>query len=201
MQMIEVDKLIPHPDNNKFFDDISGDNWTEFLESIKTSGVIEPIVITQDKVIVSGHQRVRACKELNITEIPARVQIYDDNERWSKDDVILKNLLETNLRQRGIGNTNAVKLARCIAELERLYGIKEGRPEKLPDNSVVKNQVDLANELNVSIDQLQNYKRLLTLDRLKGELRKKEKIRARLISPALLNQTLKVIIPFSHSIG
>ena len=31
-----------------------GQKWTEFLESIKTSGVIEPIVITQDKTIVSG---------------------------------------------------------------------------------------------------------------------------------------------------
>jgi hypothetical protein len=182
--------------------------------------------------------------------------------RWGKDDVILKNLLETNLRQRGIGNTNAVKLARCIAELERLYGIKEGRPEKLPDNSVVKNQVDLANELNVSIDQLQNYKRLLTLipelqdlvekDRLsptigykvlsklsKSEQEKlisdfgkdyianltqkkadelvknvKPKVidntdyttidrlkKGKVNTPALQNQTLKVIIPFSHSIG
>lgn len=64
MQQINVNELKPHPRNNEFFDDMSGEKWQEFLDSIKTRGVIEPIVITPDKVIVSRHQRVRACKEL-----------------------------------------------------------------------------------------------------------------------------------------
>lgn len=64
MQQINVNELKPHPRNNEFFDDMSGEKWQEFLDSIKTRGVIEPIVITRDKVIVSRHQRVRACKEL-----------------------------------------------------------------------------------------------------------------------------------------
>ena len=64
MQEILVSELKPHPKNDYFFDDMSGDKWNEFVESVRTSGVIEPIVITQEKVIVSGHQRVRACKEL-----------------------------------------------------------------------------------------------------------------------------------------
>ena len=95
MQQMKIEELIPHPRNSEFFDDMSGDKWKEFLESIKTSGVIEPIVITQDKVIVSGHQRVRACKELGIAEVFAEVKVYDD------EDAILKDLLETNIRQRG----------------------------------------------------------------------------------------------------
>ncbi len=69
--------------------------WSEFIESIRTSGVIEPIVVTRDFTIVSGHQRVRACNELGITEIPARVKDYAD------EDAIIKDLLETNVRQRG----------------------------------------------------------------------------------------------------
>lgn len=40
------------------------------------------------------------------------------------DDKILKDLIETNIRQRGIGNPNPVKLGRCIRELERIYGIR-----------------------------------------------------------------------------
>ena len=67
MQQINVNELKPHPRNNEFFDDMTGEKWKEFLESIKIRGVIEPIVITPDKTIVSGHQRVRACKELGIT--------------------------------------------------------------------------------------------------------------------------------------
>ena len=38
---------------------------------------------------------------------------------------------------------SAKKVGRRIKELERLYGIREGRPEKLPNNSVV-TQSDLA---------------------------------------------------------
>lgn len=44
--------------------------------------------------------------------------------------------------------------------MERIYGIKEGRPEKLPNNSVVKSQSDLATQMGISVDTLQNYKLL-----------------------------------------
>lgn len=120
MQLMKIEELIPHPRNSEFFDDMSGDKWKEFLESIKTSGVIEPVVITQDKVIVSGHQRVRACKELGIAEILAEVKVYDD------EDAILKDLLETNIRQRGtIGGSEKKQIAR-IDEMKRIYGIRHG---------------------------------------------------------------------------
>ena len=152
-QKLKVSDLHPHKDNDFFFDDITGVAWQEFIDSIKTSGVIEPIVITQNKVIVSGHQRVRACKLLNIEEIDAEIKIFDT------EDEILKCLIETNIRQRGV-MPNPTKYGRCIKELERIYGVKEGRPEKLPNNSVVKTQADIASELGISVDTLQNYKAL-----------------------------------------
>ena len=161
METIEVNKLIPHARNNEFFDDIHGDNWKEFLESVKTSGVIEPIVITQDKVIVSGHQRVRACEELDIEAVPYRLQLYEDSSRWLKEDMILKNLLETNLRQRGIGNTNSMKFARCIQELERLYGVVKGNNQWSGDNLL--SQTQMAENLGIGDRQLRDYKKLLTL--------------------------------------
>lgn len=120
MQQINVNELKPHPRNNEFFDDMSGEKWSEFLESIRTSGVIEPVVITTDMTIVSGHQRVRACKELGIASVITDMRDYSD------EDKILKDLIETNIRQRGIGNPNPVKLGRCIKELERIYGIQHG---------------------------------------------------------------------------
>jgi ParB family chromosome partitioning protein len=95
---------------------------------------------------------------LNITEVPCEVKIYDSEQQ------IIKDLLETNLRQRGIGNTNAIKLGRCIVELEKIYGIKNGNNQhSLGDNLVPKTQDDLASELGVSQQQLSDYKKLLTL--------------------------------------
>lgn len=52
------------------------------------------------------------------------------------------------------------KVGKRIKELERIYGIKEGRPEKLPNYSVVKSQSDLATQMGISVDTLQNYKLL-----------------------------------------
>lgn len=160
MQLMKIEELIPHPRNSEFFDDMSGDKWKEFLESIKTSGVIEPIVITQDKVIVSGHQRVRACKELGIAEILAEVKVYDD------EDAILKDLLETNIRQRGTIGGSSVKLGRRIRELERIYGIHNGGNDKVTRANNVQSgftQEDLANQLGISVRTLQNAKSLPTL--------------------------------------
>lgn len=56
--------------------------------------------------------------------------------------------------------------------MERIYGIKEGRPEKLPKVSEV-NQSDIAEMIGISVDTLQNYKKLtelkLELDDLQDE--------------------------------
>lgn len=152
MQQINVNELKPHPRNNEFFDDMSGEKWQEFLDSIKARGVIEPIVITPDKVIVSGHQRVRACKELGIKTVMCDVHTYDN------EDQILQDLIETNIRQRGDVGGSAKKVGKRIKELERIYGVREGRPEKLPNNSVVKSQEDIAAQMGISVDTLQNYK-------------------------------------------
>lgn len=160
MQQININELKQHPRNNEFFDDITGDKWEELLESIrkrvkeKKRGNIEPIIITQDKVIVSGHQRVKAFKELGISTIESEIRIYNS------DDEILLDLLESNIRRRGEVGGSAKKVGKRIKELERLYGIEFGNNQySLPNNSV-STQSDLAAQMGMSVDTLQNYKML-----------------------------------------
>lgn len=160
MQIMKIAELKPHKRNSEFFDDMSGEKWQEFLESIKTSGVIEPIVLTQDKVIVSGHQRVRACRELGINEILAEVRVYDD------EDKVIKDLLETNIRQRGDIGGSSIKLGRRIKELERVYGIHNGGNDKVTrtaNGETGFTQEDLAKKLGISVDTLQRAKTLASL--------------------------------------
>lgn len=156
MQQLNINELKPHPRNNEFFDDMTGDAWEAFKESIKTSGIIEPIVVTKDMIIVSGHQRVRAAKELGISTVMVDIRKYENDEQ------VLKDLIETNIRQRGVGNPNPIKLGRCIKELEKIYGVREGRPEKLPKVSAV-TQEQLSDMIGISVDTLQNYKKLTEL--------------------------------------
>ena len=82
------------------------------------------------------------------------------------EDSIIKDLLETNIRQRGDIGGSAKKVGRRIMELERLYEIQLGgnRGNQYvvaePNNSVLATQSDLAAKLGMSVDTLQNYKML-----------------------------------------
>ena len=130
--------------------------WKRIKENKR--GNIEPIIITQDMTIISGHQRVRAAKELNMPAIMVDIRKYEN------DDKVLKDLIETNIRQRGIGNPNPVKLGRCIKELERNYGIEYGGDRKTSNPKVSDlNQSDIAEMIGISVDTLNNYKKITEL--------------------------------------
>lgn len=174
MRMMDVDKLNPHPKNSYFFDDIDGEPWVAFLESIETSGVIEPIIVSApDLTIVSGHQRVRACKKLGIKQVAVEERSFDS------EDEILKQLIETNIRQRGIGNANAVKLGRCIKELERIYGIKNGNnqhAEPSTNGGNHKTQADLIAEFDTDKETYRRGKKLAELPEEFQQMVMEEKI-------------------------
>ncbi len=88
---------------------------------------------------------------------------------WANKSVMEWMIIETNIRQRGIGNPNPIKLGRCIKELERIYGIQNGGnrgnqyQEAEPKLSDVPTQEDLAEIIGISVDTLQNYKKLTEL--------------------------------------
>ena len=113
--------LTPHPRNLDFFDDITGDKWEDFVQSIRENGVLTPLLVTDGRLIISGHQRWRAAMELEMTSIPVIECHFKD------DDDALRALIETNIRQRGTLNQSQFKQARIIKELERLYNIKQGK--------------------------------------------------------------------------
>lgn len=160
MPVLKITDLKPHPMNGYYFDDIQGDGWNDLLQSVRTSGVTNAITVTKDGTVISGHQRVRACNLLGIEEIPAHVVEYTPEEMAKHKDV--KDLIESNLKQRVPGNSNPVKLGRCFAFLEGYYNVKEGRPSKKLQNDFVvsKSQQDIANEAGVTTVTIQNYKRL-----------------------------------------
>ena len=133
---------------------MTGEKWNEFLESVKSRGVIEPIVITPDKVIVSGHQRVRACKELGIEEAICNVRIYNN------DDEVLQDLLETNIRQRGDVGGSAKKVGKRIKELDRIYENSQGGDRKSKPNNWGLNHEQMASMMGISTSTLDNYKKL-----------------------------------------
>lgn len=157
MATLKISDLYPHPKNSYYFDDVSGDKWKEFLESIQKNGVREQIIVTDDMVIVSGHQRVRACKELGIQLIDAKI------EHYNSDDDVVRDLIEINTKQRGVISDSEIKIGRRIKFLEEYYGIKHGGDRASGHNVNLKSQDDLADELEMSKRQMARYKSLTDL--------------------------------------
>lgn len=66
------------------FHAISGEEWEEFVASIKSHGILTPITvrpIADGKYeILAGHNRVRGAKTAGITEVPAIIKDVDDVE-------------------------------------------------------------------------------------------------------------------------
>lgn len=79
---INLDSLTASPMNH--FRKLDGENWEEFLASIKAHGILNPITvrpIARDKYeILAGHNRVRAAKEAGLETIPANIKDVDDVE-------------------------------------------------------------------------------------------------------------------------
>ena len=79
---IKLDSLTASPMNH--FRKLDGENWEEFLASIKAHGILNPVTvrpIARDKYeILAGHNRVRAAKEAGLETIPANIKDVDDVE-------------------------------------------------------------------------------------------------------------------------
>lgn len=105
---------------------------------------------------ISGHQRVRACKELGIQKINCEIHNYNS------EDEVLQDLIETNIRQRGDVGGSAKKIGIRIKELERIYSIKQGgdRFRAKENNFPLVSQQDIADKLGITVQTLRNYKKL-----------------------------------------
>jgi ParB-like chromosome segregation protein Spo0J len=73
-------ELQPHPKNEEIYGDTDDvdDLDDAFLESVAEKGVLEPLVITDGKQIVSGHRRWLAAQAADLDSVPVRKSEFDD---------------------------------------------------------------------------------------------------------------------------
>jgi len=150
---VSTEILKVHPRNTEFFDDISGDEYERFKHSIKNDGVLSPILVSPDMTIISGHQRLKACKDLGIKLIPIMIR-----EDLTEEDDKLKILLAANF---GRTKNDESKQRKIAVEYVNLCGLKQGRPEKRCDNRTL-NLDEIASQLGTNKRSLQE---LLAIER------------------------------------
>lgn len=115
---MSVDILKVHPRNTEFFDDISGEEYERFRESIKNEGILSPIIVAPDMTIISGHQRMKAAKDNDIEMVPIIIR-----EDLSNESAKLKALIAANF---GRTKNDGAKQRKAIAEYVELCGVKNG---------------------------------------------------------------------------
>lgn len=154
---IATASLHAHPLNAEYFDDAQDAAFENLKDSIKTLGVLTPLRIAPDMTILSGHQRWRACRELGIETLPCII-----SEDATDNDTKEIELIASNF---GRLKNDPIKQAKMIQEYERLNGVHRGRrsAEETGNNSPIKSQQEIADELGVDVTTLRNLKRLNTL--------------------------------------
>lgn len=153
MQQININVLKPHPRNNEFFDDLSGEEFERLKNSIKDEKIYTDILVSPDMTIISGHQRVRAAKELGLTLVPIKI-----DEDLQDEDSKLRALISNNFGRR---KNDPTKDRKALETYVTLRGYKQGRPEKKTKMDSLTLE-EIAKELNLSKS---NLKRALRIER------------------------------------
>lgn len=148
-ELIKNIKLVEiEPNVNQARKKFDEESLQELAQSIKTYGVIQPIIVENKDGfyrIIAGERRWRAAKIAGLEEIPSIIR--NEDEQRSKEISLIENIQRENLNP-----------------IEKALGYKE-----LIDNYNLRQQ-DLADKLGVSRSNITNTLRILNLDKRVIEL-------------------------------
>lgn len=88
---VEVTSLKPHPENSRLYNefDPSKDD-PEFVASIRDKGLLEPLRINPDLVVLSGHRRLKVLKHIGAKTAPCLMLEASDLEGKDERELIVE---------------------------------------------------------------------------------------------------------------
>ena len=108
---VEIEKLTPYKGQHPFRL-YEGERLDDMVESIRTNGVLVPVIVRRDGEILeilAGHNRVNAAKLAGLTTVPTIIL-----DEISDEDALVY-VIETNLIQRGFNDMSHSERAAVIA--------------------------------------------------------------------------------------
>ena len=140
------------------------------VESVKEYGVLVPIIVWENDneyIILSGHNRIEACKNVGITEAPC---VIKDNLTLEEATLIVT---ETNLMQRSFSDLSHSERAYILEQYYKAMKKQGKRTDLLQEigslmiNSKYDNEnksiYKIGNEYSLSKDTVARYMRLVKL--------------------------------------
>jgi hypothetical protein len=133
---MDIAKLKAHGINAEIYGDIEPDDG--LLESIRVNGILEPIVVTPDGTILSGHRRWKAALSLGFKDVPTReLKLYtdiDEQETLLEFNRQREKTFSQKMREaeklKEIVAARAKEKQKAQAEVGRVSGELGGRPKK-----------------------------------------------------------------------
>ena len=84
LMMIDTKDIKTSPFNPPVRTNRKTTKYKNLVKSIKTTGLINPVTIAYDFVLIDGNRRLQACRDLNITTIPAVKHNSNSSEMFDK---------------------------------------------------------------------------------------------------------------------
>ena len=98
IEQLSVDAVFPSPENDDLYHpvDRNDPSFKSLVASIGDRGILEPIIVTQDNFIVSGHRRHAAAQAAGLDTIPCRrIDVWREDD----GDEFVRLLREHNLQR------------------------------------------------------------------------------------------------------
>ena len=74
---MKVSELKPHPINSTIYND-NPETLKELIHSININGLLEPLVINRSNMVISGHRRLHALKEIGWEKCDCRLSEFEN---------------------------------------------------------------------------------------------------------------------------
>lgn len=130
---MKISDLKPHPKNEEIYG--YNEEISDLVEKIKRSGQVHTLVVTSKGVVLAGHRRLRACKELGIEEVDVEVVDFDTPEQE------VEYLIDNNATRE---KSNEQKAREAVALKQTLSVLAEKRKKsKLKQNCSANNSSDV----------------------------------------------------------
>ena len=96
-----IQELREHP-QAALVPSMADEEYAAFLADVKGRGLLTPLEVTGEGVVLDGHHRLRAARELQLSEVPARVVAVEDE---------VEHMLLSALRRRNLSASQRAAMA------------------------------------------------------------------------------------------
>jgi len=113
VEQIEISKLRENHFNKEIFDDLPSDTYEELKADIWLNGIKTPLEVTDDYLIISGHQRYKIALELGFEILPCIISSY------RSEDEMKERLIKDNLLRRQLNPIEKARAGLALEEIEK----------------------------------------------------------------------------------